>query len=241
MSKPNLIIKRSDRTRTGALPTSRLQRIKGSLLGHGFILLPSDTCYSVAALAIDRRVQSNVNNLLSRSKEPISLSFPNIVRVENFVYLNPISASLLERFTPGPITVVCNARAEVPIELTSQIVGSSDRTIGVRISDSFIERDVASCIQYPITTVAVRDPADNSVVKNFEQAIEIVEKGMRNLENIIWGAAVEGEEFYANQSTVVHVTNDAEKLKLLREGDIPFKEIQLASSNMPFWSIEDWT
>jgi L-threonylcarbamoyladenylate synthase len=245
MSSPNLIIKRSDRLQSGAILTSAMQQIKHTLLNRGFVLLPSDTGYSVAMLAIQRHVRSNINTLLNRSSDtPISLAFPNIAKVEKFVYLNNISASLLENFTPGPITVVCKVREELPVEITSAVAGSDNRTIGIRIPDSFIERDIASCTEFPITTVAVRDPSDNKVVKDFEQAREIVTKGMENEDlrnNLIWGAAVEGESFYEAQSTVVYVTGDAEKLRLEREGDISFEKIQSALGSTPFWAIEEWT
>ncbi|HEY9863110.1 MAG TPA: Sua5/YciO/YrdC/YwlC family protein [Candidatus Obscuribacterales bacterium] len=246
MIEPNLKITRKDLTDSGAIFTSAMQHIKNCLSLGGFVLLPSDTGYSVAALAKDKEVRRTINTLLERKlTDPISLCFANLAMVEEFICLNSVSASLLETFTPGPITVVCNVKENLPKELTSEVAGSDDRTIGVRIPDSFIERNVASWFtKYTMTTVAVRDPLDNNkIVKDFEQAIKIVKKGMENenLRNIMWGAAVEGKEFYANQSTVVHVTGDAEKLKLVREGDISFEKIQSALGITPFWAIEEWT
>lgn len=242
MNKPVCIIKSLERTRNGSLFTSTIQQIRGILLARGFILLPSDTCYSIAALAIDKKVYTTINTLLNRKVEPFSLAFPNLSKVEEFVYLNAVSASLLETFTPGSLTIICNARQEVAIELTSEVLGFDNRTIGVRIPDSIIERDVASCTEYPITTVAIRDPKDNKVVTNFEQAMEIVTKGTENLENAtIWGAIIEDGEFSAAHSTVVRVYDGDERLKLLREGDIPFENIKSAANDTPFWAIEEWT
>jgi L-threonylcarbamoyladenylate synthase len=231
---PILTIKRSDRTLSGSLMTSTLKRIRESMLAYGFVLLPSDTCYSVAALAMDNRVQTNVNTLLNRPQSPISLSFPNLTKVEGSVYLNPVSSLLLERFTPGPITVICNSKPEVPVEITSQVVGSSDRTIGVRIPDSQIEREIASCTRYPITTVAVRDPVTNEAVRNFAQAMVIIQAGMARLNDVAWVAAIEGEQFYANHSTVVRVPADAGQPVLLREGDIPWEELEAAVNQATF-------
>jgi L-threonylcarbamoyladenylate synthase len=241
MDSSNSIIRLSDRTHGNALFTSTMSQVRACLLSYGFVLLPSDTCYSIAALASNNRVFDTINTLLNRPKDPISLAFQNLPQVERFAELNPISAVLLETLTPGPLTVVCKARPEVPIELTAEIVGSTDRTIGVRIPDNNIERDIAACTRYPITTVAIRDPKDNKPVKNFNRAINIVSESIKNLETAFWGFSIEGDEFCANISTVVRVASDGEKIKLLRQGDIPFEDIKTLANNIPFWSIEDWT
>jgi L-threonylcarbamoyladenylate synthase len=239
MSVPNFVIKRAERTAGGSLSTSNVQQIRAYLLRNGYILLPSDTCYSVATLANVKSAYNNINTLLKRKKQPISLSFPNFAKVEEWIELNMVISVLLESFTPGPLTVVCNANSKIPVEFTTLTIGSSLRTIGVRIPDSIVERQVAACTKSLITTVAVRDPKTDTIVQNFEHAIKIVERGMKKIGNPGWGA-IEGGEFYAKHSTVVHVTDEAEKVKLLREGDIPFGDVLSISDSIPHWTMEDW-
>ena len=238
MQEPEFIVSASERTRGGSLNTSRILQIRVGLLRRGFVLLPSDTCYSVAALAFDKRVHDNVNIVLNRERSPISLAFSNFAKVKDWIDLDPVTAILLERFTPGPITVVCKANLNVPIDFTTHTIGSKGRTIGVRIPDSVVEREIAGCTRYLITTVAVRNPKTGRIVQDFGQALDIVGKGMHRLGNTDW-VAVEGGEFYASHSTVVQITED--RLKLLRQGDIPFDEIQAVSKTLPNWSLENWS
>lgn len=239
MSEPSFIIKVSERTRSGTLLTSKIQTIRETLLRREFILLPSDTCYSIAALPLNKTIHDNINILLNRQKMPISLAFPNLKTVAEWVDLNVVTATLLENFTPGPITVVCKANSKLPIDFTRRVVRSTDRTVGVRISDSLIEREVAACTNYLITTVAVRDQKNNEIVQDFEQAIAIVSKGMKKIGNPKWGA-VEGGEFYASHSTVVHAIDGTKQLKLIREGDIPFEKIKSVLNSLPVGAYEDW-
>jgi L-threonylcarbamoyladenylate synthase len=154
--------------------------------------------------------------------------------------IDHITAVLLEKFTPGPITIVCHANSKLPIEFTTKTIGARDRTIGVRIPDSIVERDVASCTNYVNTTVAVRYPKDGTIVQNFEQAIEIISNRIELLGNTPW-AAIEGGNFCCNHSTVVQVTDDVEKIKLIREGDIPFDVIKDASDCLSSYLLEDFT
>ncbi len=66
MGKPDSIIKKIQRTDGKALPTSIIQQMRSKLLRGGFVLLPSDTCYSLGALAIDERSRKNINTILNR-------------------------------------------------------------------------------------------------------------------------------------------------------------------------------
>lgn len=239
MSDPLFTIKLSETTRGGSLLSSSILHIRGVLLRGGFILLPSDTCYAIAALAKDKAMHDKINILLDRQKMPISLAFPNFQKVAKWADLNVVSAVLLETFTPGPITVVCKAKTIVPEDFTTRVIRSNDRTVGVRIPDSLIEREVANCTKYPVTTVAVRDPRSGDIVQDLDNAIEIVSRGMNKIGDHEWGA-IEGREFYAKHSTVVRVTSGAQQLELIREGDIPFDDIKSVSKNLPIWAIEDW-
>jgi len=239
MSKPNSIVS-SERTRGGALLTSTIQLIRQYLLHRGLILLPSDTGYSMAALAIVESAYNDINTLLSRKEEPISLAFPDFLRVRQWVELNTVAAILLERFTPGPITVVCNANSRIPVEFTTETIGSKSRTIGVRIPDSIVERQVAACTSYLTTTAAVRNPKDGRIVQNFEEAVEIVTSGIPRIGNPSW-IAVEGSGFYGKHSTVVHVNYNPEGLRLIREGEIPFEKVKGVMDTLPAWAFEDWT
>lgn len=238
MISPSFTIKRSELTKSGSLSSLHITLIKNDLMRGAMVLLPSDTCYSLATLASSAQNFDNINLLLNRKKEPISLAFPNFSRVLEWIEHDHVTLTLLEKFTPGPITIVCRAKMNVPEKFTTKTIGSNNRTIGVRIPDSVIERDIASCTNYLITTVAIRYPENNEVVQNFEHALEIVGNGIEKIENTYWDA-IEGGTFYSNHSTVVRVVDGPEKLKLIREGDINFNEIKALSNTISTWAYID--
>lgn len=239
MSEPQFVINKMQRTDGRSLPTSVVQKVRGRLLQRGFVLLPSDTCYSLGTLAIDESARNKVSTILGRKDEPISLAFSSYLQVQQLVKMDNTTAMLLERFTPGPITIVCKAKDDVSKEFLEHTIGSADRTIGVRIPDRWVERDVAGCTQYQLMTVAVRDFETGEAIQDFKRALEVVSQGTERLGGAGW-AAIEGDDFYAFHSTVVRV-GGSDKVELLREGDIPFADIRKAINTLSGWAVEDWT
>jgi L-threonylcarbamoyladenylate synthase len=213
----------------GALPGWVVQQVRSKLLSRGLVVLPSDTCYSLAALAADDETHDLLNAVLGRGFSPLSLVFPSYLRAQEFIEIDRLSALLFERFTPGPITIVCPATDRVPRKFLTQTIASARGTIGARISDSFPEREVAASTPYPLTTVAIREPGNGAAVRDFSRALEIVEAGTGRL-GIPWGA-IAGEILYPNHSTVVEVNQN--QVRLLREGHIPFDTVLAAVRENP--------
>ncbi|MDT5268611.1 MAG: L-threonylcarbamoyladenylate synthase [Acidobacteriota bacterium] len=242
MSRPEFVIGNLQRTEGRLLPTSVVRQIRARLLQSGFVLLPSDTCYSLGALAIDKNSRHNVNAILDRKLGPISLAFGNYLQVRQLVEVNSAIDLLLERFTPGPITIVCKAKESVPDDFLLHTIGSTDRTIGVRIPDSSVERDIAASTEHPLMTVAVRDFETGEAIQDFERAQEIVSIGIeQRLKGANWAAIEADNDFHPFHSTVIRISG-AEKVDLLRKGDEGSAEeiLDFIKKHLG-WEIEDLT
>ncbi len=196
-----------------------IQRIKKILESGGAVLLPSDTCYSLAVLPRYVGMRKIVNTILDRDDIPFSVAFPNLEKISEYVKLNTSLIKLFENFTPGCITVICEA-----IERSfADILRSQDGTIGVRLTDCEIERTVAGCTKFPITTVPPKK--DDKGIQDFKLAMEVIKEGISNLDSDIKWAAIESDKFYSEFSTVVKVTAYG-KVKKIREGVIPIYSIE---------------
>lgn len=225
MSNPAFVIGKDRLDREGCLLAADRQRVTDVLLAGGFVLLPSDTAYSVAAVPFAAETRNRINRLLQRPNMPVSLVFASMSSVHRWTMRNRIALRLLEEYCPGPITVVCTASANgIPAQFFDQTVASRNRTIGVRIPDSAVERDMASVTVYPVTTVAVRDVDDGEVGSSFDAALEAVAPHAAATGFPQW-CAIEGDVRYGIHSTVVEVTADGSRLTLLREGAIAFSQI----------------
>lgn len=225
MSEPVLIIRGDDRDAEGNLRREHVTVISQVLQAPGFVLLPSDTAYSVAAWLRTGQIRDHINKMLHREDQPISLAFPDVESIQRWSEPNETADLLLRRFTPGPITVVRRATRLVPAEVTEEAWRSQNRTMGVRIPHSAVERQVAGVGPDPVTTVAVRDLDTDDPITSFAAAFDIVQAGIVALGGAPW-CAIEGEIRYPDTSTVVEVLGDDGGFGLIRRGAIPVEEIQ---------------
>jgi tRNA A37 threonylcarbamoyladenosine synthetase subunit TsaC/SUA5/YrdC len=229
VSDPVLIVRRDDRDGEGNLLPGHLAEIRRVLEDRGFVLLPSDTAYSIAAWLRSEDMRRQLNAMLGREDdEPISVAFSSVQDVQGWTAENDFADELLASFTPGPITVVRSAARRVPVEFTKEILRSANHTLGVRIPNSAIERLVASVGSSPVTTVPVRRLSEERPppVTSFDEAVSIITERTEEVGAELW-CAVEGEEIrYGRTSTVVEVLGEGRSYIIRRPGAIPEDEIQ---------------
>ena len=238
-----LSVDAGDLTPGGALPGRHLEAIKNLLRRErGFAVVPSDTCYSLAAIPTGLTMSRRINRILNRRQEPISLAFDGLWRVREWVKLNVFAVRLLENLTPGPLTVVCPLSDDVEPRIAEDVLAAPDRTLGVRIPDSRIESQLVDACCLPVTTVAIRNPGTKQPVTDFKQAVRIVLTGLASIENPPQIAIVEGRPtFERGHSTVVRVPGLGSRYDLLRSGIIPEHQIQKALDLPSQWEIADFT
>lgn len=228
MTEPSLVIQRDERDASGELLPEHLTEVRRVLLAGGFVMLPSDTAYSIATWPRSNRTRQQVNDLLDREKnEPISLAFPSAAAIRTWSAPNAVADALLERFVPGPITVVRTASRLIPVAVTRDVLGSLNHTIGTRVPNSAEERRVARVGLSPITTVPVRDlrAKGRPPVTSFAAAAGIIRDRAAAFEGVPW-CAIEGELRYQRTSTVVEVLGSGGSYTIRRQGAIPEEEIR---------------
>jgi L-threonylcarbamoyladenylate synthase len=238
LSDPERIYRRSDLTPAGQLTVEAVDRIHEVLMDRGAVMLPSDTAYSFAMVPLGVEIRQTVNAVLGRPDIPISLAFPSVRVAREWIGPNRVANALLQKYCPGPITVVTSARGSERAKRAARslngaitdrffdVIAVQDWTIGVRIPDSIIEREVADATTYPINTTPVLDERGNPVL-DFDRAMAIVGAGIDRLRKVArpeW-IAIEGDRFRESRSTVVRV-NDRGRLKEIRDEHIPFAEIK---------------
>ena len=237
-SPVRLLVRADELTTGGALPGEPLQTIQDLLRREqGFALVPSDTCYSLAAIPTGFTLSQQINSILGRKDESISLAFDGIRRVREWVKLNVWAVRLLDHLTPGPLTVVCPIRDDIDTRIADDVLAVRDRTLGVRIPASRIESQLVDACRSPVTTVAIRT-RDAQPVTDFAQATEIVLAGLESIERPPPIAIVEGRQVFERcHSTVVRVPGrlHGERYDILRPGSISEGQIQGALARSSRW------
>ncbi len=95
------------------------------------VVYPTETVYGLGGDALDSEAIERVFAAKGRKRDdPLSLGVPDVEHALDYVEASATERAFMERFLPGPVTVVLEKRDVVPDELT----GGRDR-VGIRIPD----------------------------------------------------------------------------------------------------------
>jgi len=184
----------------------------------GVIAFRTDTFYGLGADPFNRHALERIKQLKSReASKPILVVISDIDQIERFVSERSRAFDLLaERFWPGALTLIGQAAPTVPDEVTA-----GTGTIGIRLPDD----DDVLALMRSCGGALTATSANPSGEKPARTADEVASYFGATVDLIIDGGKARADL----PSTVV----DAGGLepKLIREGAIPWSEIQKSGLN----------
>lgn len=191
----------------------KLQQASYVIANNGVIGYPTETVYGLGANALSDAAVEKVFDLKGREKnKPILIIASELDQVKKLVASLPAQAEILAKaFWPGALTMVFEAAPQ----LSKLLLGGGNQ-IGIRIPASQICLELIKLCGVPITSTS----ANLSGKENPITAQEVHAYFGNKLDLIIDGGTLPSRV----ASTVIAI--EYEKLKLLREGAIPFSKIQ---------------
>jgi L-threonylcarbamoyladenylate synthase len=177
----------------------------------GVIAFPTETFYGLGVDPFNAKAVERLFLLKGRSfKDPIPIVAGDMEMVERLVETVPPAAEILiQRYWPGPLTIVFKARAEVPELLTART-----GKIGVRISSSPVVKKLLASLKSPLTSTSANPSGEPPAL----EPGEVLEYFEGRLDLLIDGGRLTAKK----PSTVMDVTG--ERLVVLREGAVPAKD-----------------
>lgn len=181
----------------------------GEVLG-----MPTDTFYGLAADPFNLRAVDRVYDIKSRSRhKPLSLLIESIDQAEDLARPLPEEFhALARRFWPGPLTVIVRAASRLPLKVTA-----NTGNVALRIPSAPIPLEVVKAAGIPITATS----ANLSGASECTTAIAVRDQLQGRIAIIVDGGTSPREI----PSTIVDLTDDEARWRILREGAIPAKEI----------------
>jgi L-threonylcarbamoyladenylate synthase len=194
----------------------------GILREGGIISYPTETFYALGVKCDLPRSLKRLYELKERPREkamPVIIgrreSLSRIVSPEWLEHIPPLAQSLMDRFWPGPLTLLFPAQEGLPEDLTADT-----GMIAVRMPGESFALPLTQHAGCPITATSAnlsgRPPADSAemVVDYFGEGIDLVIDG--------------GQAPGGLPSTIVDVSG--EKVTIVREGAITRDEIERFTS-----------
>ena len=121
------------------------------VLNHdGLVVYPTETVYGLGADALsDEAIRSVYDSKHRPFSEPISIAVADVEMLAVVARLNPLAEEFVDRFLPGPFTVMVEARPLLPLQLHC-----GTGLVGVRIPAHPIATELLARFDAPITATS---------------------------------------------------------------------------------------
>ena len=196
-----------------------MEKIKQELEKGGAVVLPTETVYGLFAKALDEKAVNHVYQLKGRPRDKaLNLNVASLDDILNFSKNQPAYLKkLVERFLPGPLTIILEANDKVP-----HWVNSGLPTVGFRMPSHPITLDLIrefGPLIGPSANISgqVSGVSFHKILQEFNQEV----------------LGLEDDAFLTGQdSTILDLS--AKQVKILRQGSITQEDILAKVPEIPF-------
>jgi L-threonylcarbamoyladenylate synthase len=181
----------------------------GEVLG-----MPTDTFYGLAADPFNLRAVDKVYEIKTRSRhKPLSLLIASMEQAEELAKDLPDEFyALARKFWPGPLTIIVKAGSRLPLKVTA-----NTGNVAIRVPNAKIPLAVVTAAAIPITATS----ANLSGAAECTSA-EQVRDQLHGRINVIVDGGTSPRDI---ASTIVDLTDDGARWRVIREGAIPGDQI----------------
>lgn len=181
-------------------PSQRqIQMVVDCLSKGGVIIYPTDTVYGLGCDIFNLKAIERIASLkgIKRDKANFSFICYDLSHISDFTRPIPNNIfRLMKKCLPGPYTFILEANNKVP-----DILKSKKKTVGIRVPDNNIPREIVQLLGHPIITTSVHD--DDELLNYFIEP-ELINQKYKNKVDII----IDGGHGDITPSTVIDCTSD---------------------------------
>ena len=180
------------------------------LLGGGVVAFPTETVMGLGVVYDNFDAYGRLNYLKGkREDKPYSLMVGNVNDISSFALIDERAQKLIDKFLPGPLTLLLPATKKVPGYVTHDT-----GVVGIRVSDHPIVSELANKVKKPLLVPSAnpsnQEPAVtvDKVLIYFNDALDYI---------------IDDDSNGDLPSTIVDVTK--KEVKIVREGKILREDI----------------
>ena len=149
------------------------------LKNDGIIAFPTETVFGLGIRATSKANYDKLVEVKHRpSDKPFTLMCSSIKDFEDIVEINDLTRKIIEKFMPGPITLILKVKTSVP-----NFIDLGTGYVGVRIpDDNFVKtliEKVGTPLLVPSANISSFPPAKShqEVIRYFHDTLDAVVKG----------------------------------------------------------------
>lgn len=176
---------------------------------NGIVIYPTETVYGIGANIFSNIALEKVFAIKKRDKDkPVSVAVSDLKMMEDLVYIEEKERYFIQKFLPGPVTVVLNKKDKVPDMLTS-----GSELVGIRFPAHETTIKLIQLARVPITSTSANFSGEAPPRRVGEIRVDA-------------DYIIDGGECKGQPSTVVDLVNR----KIIRIG-ARFEEVRAALEN----------
>jgi tRNA threonylcarbamoyl adenosine modification protein (Sua5/YciO/YrdC/YwlC family) len=184
-----------------------IHQVVECLRDGGIIIYPTDTVYGIGCDIFQHKAVERIAKLKDIRPDKANFSFIcyDLSHISDFTkqISNPIY-KLMKRTLPGPFTYILNSSSNVP-----KLFESKKKTVGIRIPDNMIARQIVNELGNPIMSTSVKGDKENMetimdpelIYEHYKDSVDIV---------------IDGGYGGIETSTIIDCTND--EYEIIRQG-----------------------
>lgn len=178
-----------------------------TLRDGGIVIYPTDTVYALGCDALNNRAIERLCAYkgINPAKQHLSVVCSDISQAAEYARIDNKAFPLLKRNLPGPYTFILPASPKLPK------VFKGRRTVGIRVPDNAIARQLAEALGNPILSASVKTDPDRQEEATNPESLEMTHQQIADL-------IIDGGEGGTRLSAVVDLTDSSDP-QIIREGN----------------------
>ncbi len=183
-----------------------IEKVVRCLENGGVIIYPTDTVYGLGCDATNAKALEKIARLKNIKLQDAKFAIVafDLSNIATYAKVPTNIFKVLKKTLPGPFTFILNATNNVP-----KLFKNKKKTIGLRIPDNMIPREIVRQLGNPLVTTSV--VSDDEILEYTTDPNMLFENFKGKVDMVIDGG-------YGNNipSTILDCTND--EVELIREG-----------------------
>ena len=198
---------------------NKLKEAAKIMRSGGIVIFPTETVYGIGTNGLNEQAIEKLYNIKNRNnKNPINLLVSSLEMIEKIATdISPIEYKIMQKFFPGPLTIILKKKSIVPDILTSGL-----DTVGVRIPNNEIAKLLVQFSNTPIAAPSANISGNvsntnlDTMIHDFSDKVDYIING--------------GNSNIGIESTIVKVLDNIPHI--LRPGFITPEQIKKITGNV---------
>ena len=182
-----------------------IEKVVSVLRDGGIVIYPTDTLYGMGCDALNVRAVEKICDLkgINPQKSNLSIICNDLSVISEYAKISTPVFKLMKRNLPGPFTFILPTTSSLPK------IYKNKKTVGIRIPDNNIIREIVAQLGNPVLSTSVKDEDDEM---EYTTNPELVHEKWGEVADIVIDGGFGGTE----ASTIVDCTSD--EPEIIRQG-----------------------